>query len=167
MISWTSGGARGADAFSGDTRVGRLWDALSETDKALLRDGDLCKIQESARRRGCGDGRGCPTPLLGKIGRWFASRITARRSQDEIDCLRRAPRLRVRYTKGGVVAAGGVAIPWLRPGPARTTRALVAAVPLPKAPTPQRASPRGRLSTLRERLTLRTVVILERGGRQD
>ena len=39
--------AGGADAFEGDSKVGRLWAALSDTDKGLLRDGDLCGIQKA------------------------------------------------------------------------------------------------------------------------
>ena len=41
------GGHGGADAFEGDSKVGRQWTALGETYQALLREGDLCKIKEA------------------------------------------------------------------------------------------------------------------------
>lgn len=37
----------GPDAFDGDSKVGRQWAALGETYQALLREGDLCKIQQA------------------------------------------------------------------------------------------------------------------------
>lgn len=41
---WWHGGAR---AFDGDSKVGRLWTALGDTNRALLIEGDLCKIQKA------------------------------------------------------------------------------------------------------------------------
>jgi hypothetical protein len=41
------GGHGGADAFDGDSKVGQLWNELGETYQALLREGDLCKIQQA------------------------------------------------------------------------------------------------------------------------
>ena len=46
---WHGGhdGHGGADAFAGDSKVGRKWTELGETYQALLREGDLCKIKEA------------------------------------------------------------------------------------------------------------------------
>ena len=46
---WHGGrdGHGGADAFEGDSTVGRLWSELGDPYRALLREGDLCKIKEA------------------------------------------------------------------------------------------------------------------------
>ena len=64
--------SRGADAFDGDTKVGRLWAALSDTDKALLRDGDLCGIQKALDDEGVAIGED-PSANLGK--NWALVRV--------------------------------------------------------------------------------------------
>ena len=37
----------GAHGFEGDDKVGQLWAELGDTNRALLVEGDLCKIQQA------------------------------------------------------------------------------------------------------------------------
>jgi hypothetical protein len=46
----------GARAFEGDDKVGRLWAELGETNRALLVEGDLCKIQQALYDEGVAPG---------------------------------------------------------------------------------------------------------------
>jgi len=50
------GGHGGADAFEGDSKVGQLWRELGDTNRALLREGDLCKIQQALYDEGVAPG---------------------------------------------------------------------------------------------------------------
>ena len=69
LDKWWAGGA---DAVGGDSKVARLWAALSDTDKALLRDGDLCGIQKALDDEGVAIGED-PSANLGK--NWALVRV--------------------------------------------------------------------------------------------
>jgi hypothetical protein len=52
----------GAHAFEGDNKVGQLWAELGDTNRALLVEGDLCKIQQALYDEGMAMGETAHLP---------------------------------------------------------------------------------------------------------